>query len=203
MNRKGIIIMTKQEKEILTTEYGKVYSKEDMIKYSVNKVSDIVTVNDGIVVIEKPSIRTEFCFGYHTVFCDDYDDKVKCADKVSSNEDYFIQKNLEWTDFDIWLEILKTNSYDFHNYVVFIADDYKEKISMFKQAVYANESYFDTHYDSLCYAYKGLRKITAEERQALINGYESAKAKFVKRLNTYLKKYGLSKVNTHIYWADE
>lgn len=41
------------------------------------------------------------------------------------------------------------------------------------------------------------------ENERLNNAIDKANAKFEKRLQTYLKKYGLSKVNTWTYWENE
>ena len=46
------------------------------------------------------------------------------------------------------------------------------------------------------------QELTENEVTALIKGYEIVKENFIKRLNTYLKKYGLSKVNSWSYWQD-
>lgn len=37
---------------------------------------------------------------------------------------------------------------------------------------------------------------------ALIKGYEVVKEQFIKRLNTYLKRYGLTKLNVWTYLSD-
>lgn len=46
-------------------------------------------------------------------------------------------------------------------------------------------------------------KITVDEAIKLRAGYEEAKANFRKRLDTYLKKYGLTCVESYTYWRDE
>ena len=49
---------------------------------------------------------------------------------------------------------------------------------------------------------KGLVKLTDGEVQAMINGYEENKKLFKKRLDRYLKRYGLSKINAWSYLRD-
>jgi hypothetical protein len=49
---------------------------------------------------------------------------------------------------------------------------------------------------------------TATVRQSgnksrIIEGYEQVFADFVKRLQSYLKRYGLTKLDTWTYWIDE
>ena len=47
------------------------------------------------------------------------------------------------------------------------------------------------------------RPLTTEEIDIVIEAYKKARAAFEKRLNTYLKRYGMSKVETWTYWRDE
>ena len=46
------------------------------------------------------------------------------------------------------------------------------------------------------------RNLTSEEKELIINGLEYGLKLFRKRLDTYLKRYGLSKLHTWTYWAD-
>ena len=46
-----------------------------------------------------------------------------------------------------------------------------------------------------------IRLMTEEERQTVLSAYKQIREDFEKRLNTYLKRYGLSKIDTWTYWA--
>lgn len=189
--------MTKEEKAILTEQNAKVWD-DHMTKYCVGKVSDIVFLTDGIYTIDKPSIKTDFCFGYHDYTTmegynsfDGYAGAQDRADKAAKDANYFIRKNLE--GLDSWIEVLKDED----------------------RALYLRKRYFKQPEDCKLlditdygWSYEvpanpDGRPLTAEERALIIKGYESAKEKFVKRLNVYLKKYGMSKINTWTYWLDE
>ena len=50
--------------------------------------------------------------------------------------------------------------------------------------------------------FKFLRKATTEELEKILVFYEKAKARLIKRLNTYLKKYGLEKLHVWTYLVD-
>jgi hypothetical protein len=41
-----------------------------------------------------------------------------------------------------------------------------------------------------------------EDRLAILEGLKREREKFDKRLQTYLKRYGTSKIRTWTYWAD-
>ena len=46
------------------------------------------------------------------------------------------------------------------------------------------------------------RRLTKDERDEVAGALEYVRANFQKRLETYLKKYGVSKLHTWTYWAD-
>ena len=52
------------------------------------------------------------------------------------------------------------------------------------------------------YNHKKLRKLDKEDIQLIIDGLEIVLKNFEKRLDTYLKKYGLSKIQTWTYLVD-
>ena len=193
--------MTKQEKELMTAQYRMVYGENDkMIKYCVGKISDIVYLPDGIFVIDKPSIHTDFCFGYHDYTTeegmnswDGYNGAQERADKAEKDTEYFIRKNLERSNIDDWIEILKDEYRPLYLRIKYSRQT--EECKLLDITDYWNRQRVPENPDG--------RPLTAEERALIVKGYESAKEKFIKRLNTYLKRYGMSKVNTWTYWLDE
>jgi hypothetical protein len=46
------------------------------------------------------------------------------------------------------------------------------------------------------------RQVTEEEKSLILEGLKFGLSMFKKRLDTYLNKYGLSKLHTWTYWAD-
>lgn len=190
--------MTKEEKEFMIAQHRLVWSKDEkMVNYCVGKISDIVYLPDGVFVIDKPSIQTDFCFGYHDY--EDVDDPYgyngaqRRADAAEKSTEFFIRKNLENCGFDDWIREL-TDKWS----VVYLRPKYwsqTEDCKLLDLTDYGNEQRVPANADG--------RLLTTEERALIIKGYESAKEKFTKRLNTYLKRYGLSKVNTWTYWLDE
>ena len=47
-----------------------------------------------------------------------------------------------------------------------------------------------------------LTELTESERAAVVAAYETELSKLNKRLDSYLKRYGLSKLKTWTYWQD-
>lgn len=181
-------------KELLTQEYSKVWKTDaKMVKYCVNKVSDVAVMSDGsLVVIEKPHIKTSFCFGESGY---DIEDAENAAHYAKTSEQYFIDENMRYTYFDREMAYLT-------NYINGGAG----------QTPYIYGAYWDTGYNCKLrnvrfYAYHETapsdgKVLSADDAKVLLEAYKSAKAKFEKRLRTYLKRYGLSKVHSWTYWRD-
>ena len=193
--------MTKEEKTMLIEQHKMVWGKDSkMVDYCVSKVSDIVYLPTGIFVINKPTIKTDFCFGYHDYTTeegmngwDGYNGAQERADKAEKDTEYFIRENISRSNIDKWIEAL--------------SDKYRPLYLRTKYSRQTNDCKLlditDYWNSQRIPASPDGRPLTTEERALIIKGFESAKEKFVKRLNAYLKRYGLSKVNTWTYWIDE
>lgn len=166
------------------------------IKYYLNKVGYIVELEDGnLFIIEKPSIKTSFCFGEHGY---DYDEASKAAETTATNEKYFISVNMK----DLEDEIKQVKRWPETNY------DYTKKMYLMPH----NEEYEGkrTMYTRILTDYDGIkdkdtaqgRPVSKKDRYAIVGGYQEVQKRFLTRLRTYLKKYGMSKVRTWTYWAD-
>lgn len=190
--------MDKNIKEIVSTEYAKVYAAgSDMHKYCVNKASDAVVLESGMIFIfEKPSIEKDFCFGYRlsSVDTQEYDEANEMAYSVQNDGGaYFKAYNLR--SFERFEDEL--------NEVAECPENY------FVQASYSGEVKVCSHFQDACrYRYdfgklpENTALLTAADVENLKKVNASEKAKFEKRLNTYLKKYGTSKLRSWSYWSE-
>lgn len=166
------------------------------IKYYLNKVGYIVELEDGnLYIIEKPSIKTDFCFGEHGY---DYDDASKAAETAATSEKYFISVNMKGLEDEIkqvkkWPE----TNYDYTKkmYLMPHNEEYEGKRTMYTRIL--------TDYDDVKDkdTAKG-RPVSKKDRYAIVGGYQEVQKRFLTRLRTYLKKYGMSKVRPWTYWAD-
>ena len=57
-------------------------------------------------------------------------------------------------------------------------------------------------YTDVCYNQSELTECTDEEKKLILKGLKFARKCFEARLDTYLKRYGVSKLHTWTYWAD-
>ena len=184
--------------DILTNEVWQKSPK--MVDYCMKQAAYIIPLdNDDIATIDKPDIETSFCFGYG--YCgvsdeEDYQDAAKMASHARTNQDYFINENLK--GINEMLEALRSNDnkvYKFIHYNPSPDNSHLKEFTIIDKWTNPNE---DIHYRYL----RSLTECSDQERAEIIKGYEEVKEKFVKRLNTYLKRYGLSKIRSWTYLSD-
>ena len=170
-------------------DYSRMIEYNRKILSSVHKLS-----NGGLISFDKPQIETSFCFGYH------HDsESMKNASNMSShaqsNENYFIERNLASFD-DTLKDIEKedTNIYIFRNQYA----NCNEPINIFDYYVLEYYQTQQPYYKRL-----NIEVASEEDKKIIINAIKEERAKFEKRLKTYLKRYGLTKVRSWTYWLDE
>lgn len=165
---------------------------KDMQEYCKKKCSDVFKSTGGYFVeFEKPTIKKDFCFGHGQNGISTQEEvEIACdnAQYARTNEGYFLKENLE--QFDEWMEML--NGRD----KLYLMQNYRKTS---KIACVRTETYF-WHYQ--WDRDKIVEELSTADIEKLKEIVLSEKAKFTKRLNTYLKRYGLSKVHSWTYLVD-
>ena len=183
--------------ETLLNEYKIIYGKDEkMISYCMNQVSDAVKLSDGsIFYYEKPSIITNFCFGYNTDYSGhESSDAHKRMNNFLKSDKAFNEKNLKDINEDIKnLKNLKGRD-------VYSASCYLGKCNLISYKIIGE---WDFENKPNGYFGHNLKKLNKKDIKLILNLLESEKIKFEKRVDTYFKKYGTSKLNTWTYWKDE
>lgn len=184
--------MKKTEKEVLRKYYEEAFGSNDVkyINWLLNEADEYVKfdIDDGLfLVFEKPRIETSFCFGYSLSRYDteSYDNANDMVDYARTNEEYFLKENLKRVDM-----------YDPNEkYVAFRKYEDSKFIYLARKRDYENRPYM----------YRGemLFELNNDDMKKVIEANNKQLENFKKRLNTYLKKYGLSKVKSWSYWRDE
>lgn len=148
------------------------------VKYYGKGNVGAVKINGHYLLIDKPSIENRFCFHDEGPNYEFY--KTLCADDNKMRQ-YFISEN----------EAAFTNKIK--------AIEKGEEVRI-KDSDYMHQFclYIGRHY----YEPSEGREATAEERALILEGLKFGLAKFRKRLDAYLNRYGLSKLHTWTYWAD-
>lgn len=199
--------MTQKElKSIYTEELKKAWNDDKMVKHCSKSTAFVIEHNGALYGIEKPRIETRFCFGYGMNGITDTEQEEAAesmAAMAQKSKEYFINQNLE--GLNRWIESLQK-----------ILDEMGENWAEGSHPRYMIETgahyYGQTEdcrlrYYSIVDTFSGIRRggeicNDTELVKKLIAGYEEVKAEFIKRLNSYLKRYGMSKVETWSYLID-
>ena len=182
-----------------------------MQDYIEKEANYIVELHDGgIMYIEKPKIETRFCFGYSLSQYDSesYDRANEMENEAMTNENYFLQQNLE--DLERTEEELKKaiesenlRNTKCQNYYILkhhrTGDTNECKIRSYS---ICDKWDLEEEKRRLARFENELEEMTKEALENWLEGIQTVKAQFTKRLNTYLKRYGLTKLHTRTYWAD-
>lgn len=177
---------------------GYIWNDDKMINYIVKKTAYVVELNDrSFLPIDKPDIKKNFCFGYGYGGCyDSYEEAEEVVSNVEKSEAYFVTKNLEELN-----EIIYNLNYD--QLTPYIKSKYigKSGSEVIKHLEFLSpcDEEIRLHQSKE----QNLIKLTEEDVKKVLDGYIAVKEQFKKRLATYLKRYGLSKINVWSYWADE
>ena len=176
--------MTEKEKEIIK----KHYENSRWLDYYLKNFDSVVEIDDKYYWgIEKPSIKTSFCFGYGFCGVSTDEDEKRASDmamKANTDKQYFIDKNMaKMEDLKKSVEKAKTFCFNGDDGELFLIDEmYCQKYPFNTPPIY--------------------RDITPEEKKTLLKMVEAATERFRKRLDVYLKRYGLSKINSWSYLSD-
>ena len=168
-----------------------------MIDFCIKKISSIRKLsNGGLITWKKPEINTRFCFGY--MGQSDEGDAQQMAQNAKKNEDYFLSENLGI--FDVTIKKIKSTLKKNNENKLYIYKEYSRDyvnlwgftVLSFSEFIYQNERKI----------YNDIQEASDEDIRIILEAEKEERAKFEKRLKTYLKRYGLSKVKTWSYWQD-
>lgn len=191
------------DKELLEEymkEWEKVWKDKGMLDYERKRFSSAIRLeNGGILYFEKPSINNKFCFH-------DEGEQYEHYKKLSSDEElmksYFKAENLSEYDRAIkGLAKLENWEGDYYGLTWYIQREsycsQTEPLNLFHYRAF--REYDVTNNPSM---YEGAEKMTETDRKAIVKALKHERDKFEKRLDAYLKRYGISKLHTWTYWAD-
>lgn len=162
-------------------------SRYDNAKY----YSNYIDFGDVEILLDKRFIETEFYFVEHN-----YEDRSEEVRAASSNESFFLKKNLEYYDFILSLVDGRYTT-KVIPFLIYKKYDGQLETSKLGRITWINPSCDNTDDDY------SKRRMTAEELTVYRRAIVEERERFVKRLRTYLKRYGLSKcLFTTFCWDD-
>lgn len=183
-------------KALYLQEIAKAWGgNKSMMDYFDKKVSSVIQLSDGkLIAFDKEKIETDFCFGYG--YGTTYDEAEEQADKARQSEVRFKHENLKKYDYmltdlrEVFLDdciaqlYLQRMSYTGE----------KEPMNLFKFCCYA-----PSHVEEYKEHYKDITLASKEDAETIYKAVLNEKEKMEKRLNSYLKRYGLSKLHIWTY----
>jgi len=179
---------TKAQKAI-KAEYLAALEDDDK-NYHNKRTEVVVKLSTGeYVPLERLSIRTQFWYGegiYRSM-----EDALSLAEQVMNNERTFINSNLAQID-----RLIKRTMKYLHivNAGVYVHPYYSRGSE--KVLSYTEYNDWEDKY------YYGDRKLSDDDAMLIVKGLWYQRRLFQKRIKTYLKRYGLSKVTANTFWAD-
>ena len=201
----------KANKELLHNEFSKVWSDDHMTDYCTNKVATMAILPDGgIIAVEKQKINKDFCFGESGY---DADDAEAAAQHARESKSYFFQQNMK--AFSQYINALEESKEENGNCWLHIMDihytgqakDCKIRAFQFARTTEVLEETGPSFLNELFGKQVKIRGCnghlaTVEEIDAILEAYREAAKDHEKKVISYLKRYGTSKVNAWTYWRD-
>ena len=163
-----------------------------MIDYKIKKTTHYVRFENGMIyAFEKPNIKTEFYFGYGqngvTAEGEEEEAEARC-DAIKEKENFFKANLRHFKEFDDLFE---------HNVGENIYA-HSENDSLF--TFLFNE--YDANYGWYSHQKPTAYVLTEKDKKHLRKAIEIGKMLFTKRLETYWKRFGSSKLHASTYLID-
>lgn len=207
---KTVELFTKSEQSELWEKVAQIWADGSywLDFYKKDTALLIELENGDIVRIEKPRIETDFCFGYGYCGVSSLEESNAAHDTADSVKTdggkYFTEQNLK--DLDRQIEKLKGLDDDFVKYGKHCPNAYRSHAHYFKRynrgAQIPTISIFSEWRQINMVDGDEFQRLTEQDEAKYLAALEKVRADFVKRLNTYLKKYGTSKLHTWAYLSD-
>jgi len=215
--------LTPEDKEEIRRNYAQAWSDDRMIDFCTNQVDKLLRVGDLLVIFEKKSLKKSFCYGYGfygRATEEEMDRAGNNARITRENPDVFIEENT--SELKEKIELIQYILRKRHETIISSDEDYNYRFEgleiVFKhhgyygekphnlteigfmkkwEIVEASGGQMQALTDSESY-----RVATDEEAEKVLEVLEEQLSERLKRCETYLKKYGTSKLNVWTYLRD-
>ena len=190
----------KELKELYKENLKLAWDDPKMVEFCSKQAEQVVETEDGwLIEVERQNIKKHFCFGYG-MYLNSTPEEEEFADRQAENArtstKHFIDENLE--EYNRRIKNLKE-----HDAYVSLTGHYYSQKPGCKLQHYTCD--YGCHYGSWNENLEDTtkwKKLSENDKNELIAAFERAKESLLKRLNTYLKKYGLSKLSVWTYLVD-
>ena len=182
-------MLNKQQKIALTALFAETWSDGKMVKWEVNNTLSAFTLRGKTITIEKQKIKTSFCYGYSlsNYSSESFDNANRMAEKAENDLHYFITENHKESNYGYTIARMNDSRWKFYA----------------RQHYYTGENLYSI---GCCRAWEnipeGAFELTEAEKSLVKCEYVKAIQEHHKKIMAYLKRYGLTKVNSWSYWQD-
>lgn len=179
-------------------------SSERMQEYARKTCEYVIELSNGnIIDIDKPSIQKDFCFGYGMYARSTNEEEARAdalAENAETNPEYFIRENMRQIREKIAvLQEALAGEKEVYTFIRYYGEPDTSDLMGWKCCkLWDNPENEPSDWSNL----RMVRKLENDDIQRILDGYEEVGKRFMKRLQTYLKKYGLSKLNVWTYLCD-
>lgn len=200
-------------RELARAEFLKVWGPGKMCEYCAGKAAALAILPAGeIVVVDKQSIETDFCFGESGY---DFAEAAAAAQHARTSADHFRAENMRHFD-RLRADISASMAGDGHSFLIVYTDGAYNRqpadcrlrnigfarLNDIIDACGGSCRLEDLPGTELTIMGQRCRVATREEHELILRAYDAAAEAHAKKVDAYLKRYGLSKVNAWTYWRD-
>ncbi|MDU4944309.1 MAG: hypothetical protein E6X32_01695 [Varibaculum cambriense] len=180
--------ISRADREELTALPGGEYRGNSAVGY-------MVTGDGKIITTDKPQIVKSFWFGENG---SDFQEQVELTRTASRDREYFKRKNLKRAGYYKTLANIEAALSGTAYFFLFNA--WGSGSRFYEVRCFAKDQLLHPHTQLVLKSADSV--MTREELEAYKELIEAALKVFDRRLNTYLKRYGLSKCSYDTYWVD-
>lgn len=163
---------------------------ESTATYVLSRTDEIISHNDLVFGIERPTMQKHFCFSYGDPWSefDSWGDAYAAVRNAQTNEEYFVAENLKQVS--RYLEHLRSALANVDSAI----PNFGIRVFRTDRDPRYGDIDFVRHESDVC------RDTALIEK--LISAYEAVQNRFEKRLRSYLKRYGLKHIRSWTYMSD-
>lgn len=199
----------KSQKE-LKEIYMNIIKKEvwkgspSMQEYARKTLAYVVELPDGTIIdFDKPKIQKDFCFGagmYARATEEEMEEAERMVKHARTSEKFFKIKNLEEINGQIEnLYQALNGEYEVYTSLRYCGQENGSRLKNYSICRISQNPEYEPRYWINC---RDLKKCGKDEIEIILSGLKEVRKAFAKRIDTYLKKYGTSKVNAWSYIQD-
>ena len=179
--------------------YAGVWEKDlDMLNYCLKEVEDCAELSNGsIFLFEKMDIQKSFCHcaDYNGIYCAETEKAANDACRYDYTKEGFFYNNLKEINENI--ETLKNNEevIVYNSFYQSYCSE-KRKETIFKRFTTEKCHYWEEYGKGECFI------LTDADKKKIVDVLESAKERFIKRLESWWKRYGAQGLHVWTYYSD-